>query len=416
MVSAYGAAERPDSGAQRRSPGAGSDLRTGFYDGAMPEIAAHIAAMPPSGIRRIYELALGLPDAIILAIGEPGAEVASPVREAAVAAWRGGRTRYTANAGIPALREAIAAKLRRDNGLDPADDRIWVTQGATQALHQAMAIVLGPGDEVLVPDPGYTTFTMNAHMLGAVPVPYPLEPAHGFEPDLPVLERLVSPRTRAIIVNSPSNPLGSTFSPETLQALLDLAIAHDLWVISDEVYERFTWGRPHVSMASLPGADGRVFSVFSLSKTYAMTGVRVGWLLTPPGLADVMSRVQEAAISCINGPAQEAAVLALSGSQEPVAEAAAIYRENLRAATALLDERGIHYLDPTGAFYLWIDVAHVSGGDVAAWAERFVLEEGVAVAPGSAFGAAGEGWIRVCVASDRELVLEGLRRLPAPAR
>ena len=278
-----------------------------------------------------------------------------------------------------------------------------------------MALTLSRGDEVLVPDPGYTTFTMNAHLLQATPVPYPLRPDRGFQPDLDELDALVTPRTRALIVNTPSNPLGSTFDRATLEALMALARRHDLWVISDEVYERFTWGHPHVSPATLDD-DGRVLSVFSMSKTYAMTGARVGWLVTPPGWRQTMLRVQESVVSCVDEPAQRAAVAALTGEQTAVAASAAHYRDNLAAATALLDARGLRYLAPTGAFYLWIDVSDASGGDVVAWCERFLDEHGVAVAPGSAFGASGEGWVRVCVASDKAELLEGLSRLPAPAR
>ena len=379
----------------------------------MPEIAPHIAGMPGSGVRHILELALQRPGTIILAVGEPGEAVAEPIRRAASDAWMAGETRYTANGGIPDLRRAIVAKLARDNGIRVDTDEVWVTVGATQALHQAMAIVLAPGDEVLVPDPGYTTFTMNAHMLSARPVGYPLDPARAFQPDIAGLDALVTQRTRAIIVNSPSNPLGSTFDEVTLEGILAFARRHDLWVISDEVYEQFTWDVPHVSIASLD-PDDRVFSVFSLSKTYAMTGVRVGWLVTPRGFHDTMLRVQESAISCVNTPAQYAAVQALSGSQRPVADAAAHYRANFRAAADLLDARGIRYLTPTGAFYLWIDVGHATGGDVAGWTVRFLEEQGVAVAPGTAFGAGGEGWIRVCLASDRAELLAGLGRLPAP--
>ena len=378
----------------------------------MPEIAAHIAAMPGSGVRHILERALARPDTIILAVGEPGEVVPQAVRDEAAAAWREGDTRYTPNGGIRPLREAIVAKLARENGLVVDVEQVWVTVGATQALHMAMALALSHGDEVLVPDPGYTTFTMNAHLLQAVPVTYALRPERAFQPDLAELETLVTARTRAIIVNTPSNPLGSTFDLVTLTALMDLARRHDLWVISDEVYERFTWGAPHVSPATIDGA--RVLSVFSTSKTYAMTGARVGWLVTPPGWRPTMLRVQEALVSCVDAPAQRAALTALTGSQDAVAHAARHYRENLAAAMAELDRRGIRYLTPTGAFYLWIDVSHASGGDVTAWCERFLDEAGVAVAPGSAFGASGEGWIRVCVASDLESLLEGLRRLPAP--
>jgi aspartate aminotransferase len=378
----------------------------------MPSLAGHIPSVPGSGIRAIFELALELDDVIMLAVGEPDLDAAPHIASAAKTAWDAGETHYTANGGIPALRSAIIDKLALVNGIHATTEQVWVTVGGTQALHQAMALTLAAGDEVLVPDPGYTTFTMNARMLNAVPVPYTLSPQHDFQPDLAQLEALVTERTRMVIVNSPSNPLGVVFPRATLRALLDFAERHDLWILSDEVYEAFTWGEPHVSIASLGGAD-RVFSVFSLSKTYAMTGVRVGYLVTPAGLAATMRTVQEATISCVATPDQRAAVAAITGPQTAVDAAAQHYRSNLGAATALLDERGIRYQRPAGSFYLWIDVSHLSGGDVAAWALRFLNEQRVAVAPGSAFGAAGEGWIRVCLAATNDDVLEGLRRLPS---
>lgn len=370
--------------------------------------------MPGSGVRRILEVALQRPGTIILAVGEPGMPVEERVREAGAAAWRAGETRYTPNGGIRPLREAIVRKLARENDLDVDVEQVWVTVGGTQALHQAMTLALKAGDEVLVPDPGYTTFTMNAHLLQARPVSYALRPENGFVPDLGDLETLVTERTRAIVVNSPSNPLGVTYDAGVIEGLVDFARRHDLWLISDEVYERFTWGAPHVSPATFD-TDGRVFSVFSTSKTYAMTGVRVGWLVTPPGFTDVMLRVQEAAISCVDAPAQFAALAAIDGPQDAVADAAAHYAANLEAAASALSNRGFRFLPPSGAFYLWVDMSHVAGDDVEAWCRRFLDEQGVAVAPGSAFGSEGEGWIRVCLASDRAALLEGLRRLPAPA-
>lgn len=371
-------------------------------------------SVPGSGIRRIYEIALRLDDVLMLAVGEPDVPVAPHIAAAAVSAWEADETNYTANGGIQPLREAIVAKLARDNGIHVDTEQVWVTAGATQGLYQAMALTLGPGDEVLLPDPGYTTFTMNARMIEAVPVPYPLRPESGFMPDIAELERLVTDRTRVIIVNSPSNPLGTVFPREVLVELLDFARQHDLWVISDEVYEAFTWAGDHVSMASLD-TDDRVFSVFSLSKTYAMTGVRVGYLVTPPGLASTMRTVQEASISCVNAPGQFAGVAAITGDQSAVSVAREHYRDNLAAATQLLGERGIRYLTPGGAFYLWVDVSFASGGDVADWAEGFLLDQKVAVAPGNAFGRSGEGWIRVCLAAQRSTLLEGLRRLPDPS-
>ncbi|WP_167046879.1 aminotransferase class I/II-fold pyridoxal phosphate-dependent enzyme [Salinibacterium sp. ZJ454] len=378
----------------------------------MPSLAPHIASVPASGIRRIFEIATELDDVISLAVGEPDVAVAPHIAAAATAAWHRDDTDYGPNGGIAPLRRVIVDKLASRNNITVDLEQVWVTVGATQGLHLAMQLLLAAGDEVLIPDPGYTIFTMNARMLDATPVPYSLTPDRDFMPSLDELERLVTERTRVLIVNSPSNPLGTVFPEPVLRELLAFASRHDLWVISDEVYEYFTWGEPHVSVAALDAED-RVFSVFSLSKTYAMTGIRVGYLVTPKGLAATMRTMQEASISCVNTPAQHAAIAALTGEQHHIDDARAHYAENLRAATALLDERGIRYLDPHGAFYLWIDMRHATDGDVAAWAERFVLVDRVAVAPGSAFGRSGEGWIRVCLASNENDLLEGIRRLPA---
>lgn len=378
----------------------------------MPSLSPHIRSVPPSGIRRIFELAQHVDDVVFLAVGEPDVAVAPHIIAAAQQAWARDDTDYSPNGGIAPLRRAIQAKLARENGIEVDLEQIWATAGATQALHQAMGLLLDPGDEVLVPDPGYTTFTMNARMLGAEPVPYALRPELGFLPDLDELERLVTARTRVLIVNSPSNPLGRVFPEATLRALLDFASAHDLWILSDEVYEAFTGAERHTSIAALDTED-RVFTVFSLSKTYAMTGIRVGYLVTPPGLTQVMSTVQEAAISCVSMPGQYAALAAIEGVQSHVAAAAEHYRGNRALAEALLDERGIGYLRAEGAFYLWLDASPFSDGDVSGWAERLLLQQRVALAPGRAFGVQGEGWARVCLAADPATLREGLTRLPS---
>ncbi|MEF2976533.1 pyridoxal phosphate-dependent aminotransferase [Subtercola sp. YIM 133946] len=379
----------------------------------MPSLAPHMDSVPPSGIRRIFELAQSLDDVVFLAVGEPDVPVAEHILAAAAEAWQADQTNYTPNGGIPELRAAIVDKLATQNGITVDTEQVWVTNGGMHALFLAMTLALGPGDEVLIPDPGYSTFAMNARMISAVPVPYTLRSSGGFLPDLDELERLVTARTRMIIVNSPSNPLGAIFPKPVIESLLAFAKKHDLWMLSDEVYECFTYGALHTSVASLD-TDDRVFSVFSLSKTYALTGARVGYLVTPPGLAPLMRTTQEAIVSCINTPAQLAAVAAITGPQDHVLAAATHYRENLAVATALLDELGIAYLEPSGAFYLWVDVSYATGGDVAEWAERFLLAQRVAVAPGSAFGRHGEGWIRLCVAASPETIETGIRRLPRP--
>ncbi|MCU1414312.1 MAG: aspartate aminotransferase [Microbacteriaceae bacterium] len=379
----------------------------------MPSLAPHIASVPESGIRRIYEIAVELDDVISLGVGEPDQPGAPHILAAGAQAWADDLTGYTPNGGIGPLREAIVAKLARENAIEVDVEQVWVTVGGTQALHVAMRMLLGAGDQVLVPDPGYTTFTMSARMLEVEPVPYNLRAENDFLPDLDELERLVTDRTRVLIVNSPSNPLGTVLGRDLQLELLDFAKRHDLWVLSDEVYEYFTYGERHTSMASLDH-DNRVFSVFSLSKTYALTGARVGYLVTPPGLSTVMRTLQEASIGCVAMPDQIAAVAAITGDHEHVADARRHYLSNLTAGASLLDELGFRHIVPAGAFYLWVDVSHATGGDVAGWAERFLLHERVAVAPGSAFGRSGEGWIRLCAAASEADLLEGIRRLPVP--
>jgi aspartate aminotransferase len=366
--------------------------------------------VPASGIRRVFELAHGEADVIPLAVGEPELAVAPHILEAGARAWERDATSYTPNSGILALRAAIVAKLARDNGYRVDVDSVHVTPGGSQALHLAVTLALGPGDELLIPDPGYATFAMVPRLVGASPVGYPLRAEDGFVPVVAELERLVTDRTRALLVNSPSNPLGVVYPEAVMRDLLAFAARHDLWVISDEVYEYLSYDGGFVSAATID--PDRVLGVYSLSKTYALTGARVGYLVTPPRLAPAARAVLEATVSCVNEPAQWAALAALQGPQDAVTDAVTHYADNLAAARELLDTRGIRYLVPGGAFYLWIDMSHATNGDVAAWAERFLLEERVAVAPGSAFGPAGEGWIRVCFAGRREPLLAGLSRLP----
>jgi len=381
----------------------------------MPEVAPHVAAVPPSGIRRIHDIGLALGGEINwLLAGEPVGPIAPHIGEAADAAWRAGRTRYNPNGGVPPFRRAVADWLRGSLRADVTPERVWATIGGTEAIYQAMGLVLEPGEEVLIPDPGYTTFTMAARYHSAAPVPYPLRVEAGFLPEVDRIEALITPRTRAILVNSPSNPLGTVIDEPIARGILELARRHDLWVISDEVYERLTWDRPHVSLTALD-TEQRVLGVFSFSKTYAMTGIRIGALVAPDAFDGPLRAIQEAVISCVNEPAQFAAIAALTGPQAHVEEARAHYRANYEAGRAVLDAKGLRHVEPGGAFYYWIDMSHVAGGDVATWCERFLREERVGVAPGSAFGASGEGWIRVCFAGDREALLAGLDRLPALA-
>lgn len=385
----------------------------------MPELAAHVRDVPVNQIREITEAAWRTPGALVLSIGEPGFPLPRHVLDAGIACLDRDETNYTPNAGVPALREAFAARFRERAGVSHNNsigaERVYVVAGAQQGLHLAMSLLLSPGDEILIPNPGYPTFAMTSRLLNAVPVGYPLYPDQDFQPRTEDIEALITDRTRVLVLNSPSNPLGAVLADELTRELVELARRHDLWVISDECYEAFTYDVPHVSPArfdgELPG-EARVFTSLTLSKTYGLTGLRIGALVCPPGLEQKMNNVMESIVSCVASPSQYAAIAALTGPQDYVRHAHEHYRANRDAASAVLGSKGIPYLKADGAFYLWADVSHVSGGDVRAWVRRFLADSGVALAPGTAFGSIGEGWVRIALCAKREELLEGLSRLP----
>ncbi|WP_458113823.1 pyridoxal phosphate-dependent aminotransferase [Arthrobacter sp. R1-13] len=382
----------------------------------MPELAAHVRDVPVNQIREITEAAWRTPGSLVLSIGEPGFAVPRHVLEAGMACLDRDETNYTPNAGLPVLREAFAARFRQQTGTEINGDRVYVVEGAQQGLHLAMSLLLGPGDEILIPNPGYPTFVMTSSLLHAVPVRYPLYPYQHFQPRISDIESLISPRTKVLMLNSPSNPLGAVIPGELMKQLVELARVHDLWIISDECYEAFTFDVPHVSPAVFDGTEpgeARVFTSLTLSKTYGLTGLRIGALVCPPGLEKRMNNVMESIVSCVASPSQYAAVAALTGPQDYVAEARNHYRANRDAASTVLAAKGIPFLDAQGAFYLWADVSHVSGGDVRAWVHGFLAEEGVSFAPGTAFGSIGEGWIRISLCGQPQDLMDGVSRLPA---
>ncbi len=382
----------------------------------MPELAPHVRNVPVNQIREITEAAWSTPGAIVLSIGEPGFALPRHILDAGIACLARDETNYTPNAGIPALREAFAARFREQQSLTLGAERVYVVDGAQQGLHFAMSLLLSPGDEILIPNPGYPTFAMTSRLLHAVPVQYPLYPENDFQPHIEDIEALITARTRVIVLNSPSNPLGAVISEKATRELVELAVRHDLWIISDECYEAFTFDVPHVSPArfdsEVPG-EARVFTSLTLSKTYGLTGLRIGALICPPGLEQKMNNVMESIVSCVASPSQYAALAALTGPQDYVSQARDHYRSNRDAASALLKEKGIPFLGAQGAFYLWADVSHVSGGDVRTWVRKFLAESGVSFAPGTAFGSIGEGWIRIALCGGQQDLLDGVSRLPA---
>jgi len=366
--------------------------------------------MPVSRIREIMDLAWEDPEAIHLEVGEPDFPTPTHIIEAAHEAARAGHTRYAPNAGLPELREALAEKISGRNGYGASQDQIVVTQGGIQALYLVLRALLEPGDEVLLPDPAWPNFRMIAHLLGARVLPYPLVAEGDFLPRIEDLERLVTPRTRAILVNSPSNPLGTVLPRELARTLLEFARKHGLWFIADEVYDELVFDDTFVSVGSVADSEDRLVSVYSFSKVYAMTGWRVGYLVAPPDLATILTGMQEPIVSCVNTPTQMAALAALNGPQQVVGEMRNAYKERRDELLEVLDLGDLPSSRPSGAFYVWTDIS-AAGMPSMDLARSLIETEHVAVAPGSAFGELGEGYVRLSLASSKEDLLEGASRL-----
>jgi aspartate aminotransferase len=376
-----------------------TDLRT----------SARINALPRSGIREIMDIALTLPDVIRLEIGDPDFTTPDHIIEAAATAARNGFTHYAPSVGLLSLRQLIAEKVTVRNGFECSPDDVVVTTGACGGIHAALITVLDPGDELLVPDPGWTTYVPMALSVGVTPAPYPLDRERDFAVDPAAIEERIGPRTRAVVLNSPGNPTGVVASREAVRQVLELAERHRLWVISDECYEDLVFEGEHVSPASL-GRYDRVISAFSFSKSYAMTGWRVGYVVAPGGVAPLLARAQEPIVSSASTISQKAAEAALSGPQHSVARFRDAYRRRRDGALAQLDAAGVGYARPGGAFYLMVDVSAAADGREG-FARRLLLDHGVAVVPGTAFGAGGAGMVRVSLAAAHDAIAVGLARL-----
>lgn len=372
-------------------------------------VNAAAGRMPRSGIREIMDAAWDRPDVIRLEVGQPDFATPAHVVAAAHEAALAGHTGYTPTAGIPQLRAALAEKVHERNGFSVAPEQVVLGNGGGQSLYAALVALTEPGDGILLPDPAWPNFAMMAALLSLDVVHYPLTAEGGYVPQLPDLERLVTPRTRVLLLNSPSNPLGSVIDRERMSGLLDLARRHDLWVLSDECYDEIVFDDTAVSPAALD-VDGRVVTVFSFSKTYAMTGWRLGYVAAPPEVANVLAKAQEPLVSCLNTPTQYAALAALASPPQVVQGMVRAYRQRRDILAGHLDELGMTSFRPSGAFYTWVDVRGCGEG-AREFALRLLAEEGVAVAPGTAFGAGGQGFVRLSLAASEADLQEGAVRL-----
>ena len=377
---------------------------------AAPRPASRRAAgLPRSAIREIMSLAAGKPDVIHLEVGEPDASTPAHITEGAFKAAREGWTRYSPNAGLPALRGKVAARVSQRWGREVSESRIIITTGAVGGLFSALMSVLDPGDQILIPDPGWPNYEAIAHLAGASPIRYSLAAAKGFRPDIAEIRRLTTPKTKAILINTPGNPTGAVFPRELMQALIGHVRESGIYLVSDEVYEDIVFEGEHVSAGAFDAAD-RVFVVSGASKSFAMTGWRLGWLVCPPALVAVVTGLQEPVTSCASTIAQKAAEAALTGGDECVRELTAAFRRRRDLVVNVLQQPGYLPAVPSGAFYALVDIRR-TGRDSLSFCKGLLEAKSVAAVPGITFGPQSDRYIRIAFTIGDADLRKGLERL-----
>jgi len=365
-----------------------------------------------SGIRIMFALADEIPGVVNLGIGQPDFDTPEFIRNAAKQALDEGYTRYPPAKGFEDLRQAIAGKLKRENNIiaNPDTD-IYVAVGAMQVIFNSCLHLLNKGDEVIVIDPGYDYYS-QIRLFGGVPVTVPARESNRFKVDPDDIRAAITDKTKLMIINTPSNPTGAILDEEILQAIAQMAMEHDLLVLSDEPYEHILFdGHRHVSIGSFDGMAQRTISAFTLSKSYAMTGWRVGYTVAPPAVIDEMEKLMEHMVSGVTAVAQRAALAAIEGSQDCVRDMVAIYDKRRHVVYDGLNSiDGIRCLKPESTFYAF---PNISSFGLSSWdfAKYLVKEHKVAVVPGNIFGKAGEGYVRLSFAASIEQLEEGIARI-----
>jgi len=373
-------------------------------------IARRIAAVPPSGIRRFFDIAATMDDVISLGIGEPDFITPEPILKAGVESLQRGQTHYTSNSGIYELREALAAHLERLYGVsyDP-DSEILITVGVSEALYLALTAIIDPGDEVIVPTPCFVSYQPEVLFAGGTPVAFPTRVEDDFQVEAADLEGYITPKTKALLIGYPNNPTGAVMSRERLMAIGRLAEKHDLLVISDEIYDRLVYDHTHVCFASLPGMRERTVTLGGFSKDYAMTGWRIGYAAAPAPILSAMRKIHQYTIMSAPTPSQQAALEAILHGEEHVQRMVAEYNRRRRLIVDGLNELGLKTFEPRGAFYAFPSI-EASGMDDESFASRLLEEQKVAVVPGNAFGAEGQ-YVRCSYATAYEKIEEALERM-----
>jgi aminotransferase len=372
-----------------------------------------VRSMPPSGIRRFFDMLAEMKDVISLTIGEPDFTTPEPIIRAAIESLEAGETHYTANGGMIELRELIAANLRDRYGVeyDPRTELV-ITVGASEGVDASLRAIVNPGDEVIYHEPCFVAYAPCIQLAGGVAVPVSTTLETDFRLTADMVEAAITPRTKAIFLGYPNNPTGAVLDRPQLEAIARVADEHDLVVFSDEIYDRLVYGEhAHTAFSSLPGMRERTVLLGGFSKSYAMTGWRIGYVAAPAGLMGGIAKVHQYGIMCAPTAAQFAGIAALRSGEPDLQAMRAEYDHRRRFMTDRFNEIGLRCFEPMGAFYCFPNVSEATGMSETEFAERLLDEERVGVVPGVAFGPSGAGHVRVCYATAYDQIVEAMARI-----
>jgi len=374
-------------------------------------IAANVRAIPRSGIRDFFEIVQGMKDVISLGVGEPDFVTPWHIREAAIYALEQGKTSYTSNLGLLKLREAIAVSLHRNFGIayDPKKE-ILIAVGVSEAMDIAFRAVINPGDEVIYHEPCYVSYSPSIAMTHRVPVPVSCRAENNFAVSAAALEKAITPRSKVLVLNFPTNPTGGTMTRPELQQIAEVVIRHNLLVITDEIYSELTFEGEHVSIASLPGLKERTIFLHGFSKAYAMTGFRIGYACGPVEIIEAMMRIHQYSMLCASIISQEAALEAIQHGEPDTAEMREQYRLRRNFIVHAFNQIGLTCHLPRGSFYAFPCIQS-TGLTSKEFAVKLLEQEKVACVPGSAFGPSGEGYLRCCFATALDRIEEAADRI-----
>ena len=374
-------------------------------------VSNRVQSIPPSGIRKFFDIAATMDDVISLGIGEPDFTTPKPILDAGIQALQKGETHYTSNAGIMELRTLLAEHLENLYGVSyNPETEIVCTVGVSEALYLAATALLNPGDEIIIITPCFVAYQAEVTLAGGVPVEVPTVMEDDFDLNVAAVANAITPRTKAILVGFPNNPTGAVASRQALVELGKLAIEHDLIIISDEIYDQLVYGWEHVCVPALPGLRDRTILLGGFSKDYAMTGWRVGYAAAPADILSGLLRIHQYTIMSAPTAAQFAAMTALKEGEEHVAAMVAEYDRRRKLIVGGLNQIGLPTFEPRGAFYAFPQISH-TGLDDETFSERLLMEEHIAAVPGSAFGLGGAGFLRCSYATTYNKLEEALDRI-----